>query len=39
MLPTNEKGIHAASTIAGRPLAMHARTDLTIQRQQFQGRD
>ena len=39
MLPTSGKGLHAATTIAGRPLPMHTRTDVTVQHQQFQGRD
>ena len=39
MLPTPGRSDHAATTIAGRPLPMHARTDVTVQRQQFQGRD
>ena len=39
MLPRPGKDHPAATTIAGRPLSMHTRNDVAVQRQQFQGRD
>jgi putative peptide zinc metalloprotease protein len=39
MSPTHRRSDQATTTIASRPLPMHTRTDVTVQRQQFQGRD